>query len=840
MSGKRRAASSEKEGPSSFTTRCSPLVAFIVAAMEVVLLLLVCLSPWAYGAVHPGFEFLLDVGIAVLLALWAARMLVERQITWKKSGAALCLAGLFLLGVWQRTPLPRSLLAWLSPGTVQCYDQLLPKQPEILPDDVVQPSVGPPPGSTLSLYPGATRGEAVNAITAPSVNSLRLLAVFLVFAVVYNNLTSKEALIRLSIVVLINGVLLSLFALAQFFSAPAKTVYWIYPALGSVFGPFINRNHFPDYVNICIGLGIGLLLSQERRGRSFVSSSEESNSLLQTLHNPLALWICAGLGLMVSAVAFSRSRGGLLALVGASVISGLLGQLRLGRSFRLGSLLLIAGIVAALSAWFGIGLLKDRLATLGESEALEDRVPIWRRSLSIVADFPIWGTGFGTYGYIEPMYRKDAPSQDARLLFDHAHNDYLEILVEGGVVGFCLVLAVLAIVFHQGYRALALNRGSRRAGLALGALFGFTALALHSIGEFGTHIPAITLLATVVCAHLCALGRSKPHQPATPPNDLFVTDSNEYRFRFGGIAPVLGAIAALGFGLVLYASGWKAHRIDRLKNAAFRAGNADVNQLHTRIAYLSAAVPLAPGDAQLHEELGFAHTRLIELLVAGRFPDAGAILEHSKRALQEFLRARDACPLLSGSQLGIAAYASQLKHGDTAEDYVRRAKLLTPGQAEMWFRCGLQEFTLNHFDQAWATWRHCLELSDENLPSILIRARRLPVDQLVKKVLPDNPDLLLVAAQLLYPDSGALAQRRPFLERANQLLESEPWKTRPRELNVGERTQKARLEFARYLYDQGKLEEARRELRLVLADSPKNKAAQELLGMVVRKQRERR
>src|SRR5581483_204289 len=217
MSGKRRVVRGEKETPSSNPTHYSPSVIYTVAAMEAVLLALVFLTPWAYGAIHPSFEFLLHLGIALLLALWAVRMLLEGQITWKKSSVAVCLAGLFLLGVWQDTPLPRSILSWLSPATVDCYDRFLPTQPDTLPDEVVGSGGDSHAGSTLSLYPSSTKRETA-----------RLLAVFLLFAVVFNNLTSKECLIRLSWVALINGVLLSLFALTQFFSAPPNTVYWTY------------------------------------------------------------------------------------------------------------------------------------------------------------------------------------------------------------------------------------------------------------------------------------------------------------------------------------------------------------------------------------------------------------------------------------------------------------------------------------------------------------------------------------------------------------------------------------------------------------------------------------
>ncbi len=840
MTSKPRIASVDKEAPSSRTTAYSPLIACVVWAMEAVLLALICLSPWAYGAVHPGFEFLLDAGIAVLLALWAARMLLEGLITWKNSAVAICLAWLFLLGIWQSTPLPRHVLDWLAPTTVRCYDQLLPQQPETLPNDAARCDASIDPGSTLSLYPGATQREAT-----------RLLAVLLVFVIVYNNLTSQGALIRLSWLVLLNGAVLSLFALFQFFAAPRNTVYWIFSTQRTPFGPFICHNHFPDYVNMCIGLGIGLLASQRRDHSS--TSREEDVSLVQMLRNPRVLWICSALGLMLTAVAFSGSRGGLLALVGAAVICGVLGRLRLGSSFRLGPSLVVAAVVLALSAWFGTDLIKDRLATLESGEAFESRLPLWLRSLPIVPNFPIWGTGYGTFGYIEPMYRPDAPStvELEPIRFDHAHNDYLELLVEGGVVGLGLVVLALVAVFRRGYRALTLNRGSPRAGLALGAWFAFTALALHSFGEFGSHIPAIALLATIVCAHLYALGQPIPHQAPS------VNRDESLRLRLGGIAPLFGAIAAFGFGLIICADSWKAYRIDRLRDAAFRAGNVEADQFRTRIACLTEVVSLGPLDAQLHYELGLAHEQLAARLRGNSSPDRRAALEQRMLALQEYLHARDACPLLSGPQAGIASYASLLKRGEGAEDYMRRAKLLSPGQVDMWYVCGLRELMLNRPQDAWATWRHCLELSDQYLAQILGQTSYLKTNQLVEKVLPDKPDVLLAAVLRLYPDFGSVQRRRPFLEKALRLLESKEEGTEPQDSLVKARIYKAldqrdqailsyraflnrdasqmrvRYEFASYLHEVGKLEDSQHELMVILAQESKSGAARSLLDTVV-------
>ena len=158
----------------------------LATAMEGVVLALVCFTPWAFGSVDSLFEMVLDIGIALVLVLWGLRMLVQGQFSWRKCPIIVCLASLFLLGIWQLTPLSPSTLQRLAPATSQLYRKLLPKEPEALPGGEARgPAVGPI-GSTLSLYPTATRRELV-----------RLLAILLLFAAVRNNLSSPAALGRL-------------------------------------------------------------------------------------------------------------------------------------------------------------------------------------------------------------------------------------------------------------------------------------------------------------------------------------------------------------------------------------------------------------------------------------------------------------------------------------------------------------------------------------------------------------------------------------------------------------------------------------------------------------------
>ncbi|HKM54602.1 MAG TPA: O-antigen ligase family protein, partial [Isosphaeraceae bacterium] len=433
-------------------------------AMEAGVLAMVCLSPWAFGAVEPEHEFLLDVGSAVLMILWGARMLLEGQLSWRKCPVAVCLAAWILLGVWQLTPLPRGLLSRISPVTTRMYDRLLPAQPEVLPFGEPRGVSMPPAGSTLSFYPGATRRELG-----------RYLAILLLFAVVRNNIASSTSLRRLGIAAFVNGSLLALFGLVQAFSANPQTIYWSYPAPGAtgVFGPFINRNHFAFHMNVCVGLGAGLLLSRYAgRGRmpgAAGPSPLDARDGFDRWLDPLALGMIFALALMISSMVYSLSRGGFLALLGGSVL-GLAIRLPRSRCSTQGRIVLLTLVTAlGLVSWFGYDRVVTRLGTIGD-ELMRGggRLAIWSRALPLVRDFPLWGSGYGTYQFVDVLHRSDA--SDAGMIVDHAHNDYLEALVEGGLVLFLPVVVAVVLVFRLGFGAVRHHEDRPTGALVLGAL----------------------------------------------------------------------------------------------------------------------------------------------------------------------------------------------------------------------------------------------------------------------------------------------------------------------------------------------------------------------------------
>jgi O-antigen ligase/tetratricopeptide (TPR) repeat protein len=752
-------------------------------------------------------------------------MLVEGTFTWKRCPVALCLASLFLLGVFQSTPLPASLLQRLSPVTAELRERLLPGEHEVVSTETPQES---PPPATISLCYGATRASLV-----------RFLAVFALFAAVRNNIASPESLRRLAVAAVFNGVLLSLFAVAQFLTAPHHEVYWRFASQGQVFGPFICRNHFPYYVNQCIGLGVGLLLC--RGLRHGPATSTGLLSIRGILDDALAPWICISLALMVAAVAFSLSRGGALALLGAASVCFVVRRLYSARGPGFGVGMLLAALSVGLVAWLGFELVERRLSTLWQGSLLqEDRFRLWGRVLPLSVNFPLWGTGYGTFPYVEPLRR--GPTDVLNMTYDHAHNDYVEALVEGGAVMLALLVGAMVLTCRRGVQAMQRGMDSPNAGLAAGCILSLAAVSLHSLGDFGLHVPAVTLLLAVTAAQLCGLGDGQ-----CPTRETETPLAHSVGIR--GLGPVLGAAAAIVVGLVMVDVGRRQERAERYRLAARRCGQKqDTSSQDRRLAYLAAATTILPDDAALRVSYAEA--------LHQRYQKRGANRDSLALALVEFIRARDLCPLLVEPNMRLAGHTAELSRADRPIDYLRRAQYLAPNDPRLWYISGLEELAAGRLDQAWQAWRQSLLCSDEYLDEIIVRsAARFRPEAIVEYVVPANPQQLLAAARCY--ERATSADARPFLARALAIVDGTdaPYggvtmhlKAQAHVMLHQHREARGayeaalalepqrtlwRFELARLMAKDGLLEEARRELLAVLQQEPGHAEARDLYLTVV-------
>jgi O-antigen ligase len=759
-------------------------------------------------------------------------MLVDGRLAWKKCPVALGLGALALFGVCQILPLPAWLVQTLSPGTTATCTELLPERLEQVTPNETAPVVDGAAGKTLSLYPSATRLAV-----------LRLLAVLCLFAVVRNTIASPDALRRFSFVALLNGLALALFALLQFFTSPRFTIFWTYPTDGAVFGPFICRNHFSFYVNGCVGLGLGYLVYLRWTGGSRSGRRRHAPSVTASLlQKPAALWVAAALAVMVSATFFSLSRGGFVALLGGVLLALVVLWLTSTRGSGV-AVWLVTGLLAfALVAWYGWPQVEARLVSLWAGPVQEGRFPAWANCLRLVQRFPIFGTGYGTFGYVEPLQR--SPGDDPGVVYDYAHNDYLEAAVEGGAVRLLLGVLIIAMVYWLGFRAYRRYRGQATSGLVLGAVLAFTTVVIHSFVDFGLHMPAIAVFVTVICAHLAALGARR--SPATG-------DASEeaYNVRLGGVGPLLGFAATALLAFVLIGEGWKLSQAERYRLAAQKlAINAPAATRERQITYLDAAVAYEPADAGLHIALSDAHFFAWEEAST----DAKGARQHALEAARHYVLARSLCPLLPQPHVRLAALVDIMAVPDKRANYLRRATRVRPADAQLWYLAGVEELADQRTAAACRCWRQSLLGSDRFLPEMVRTGSKvLSAEQWTQDVLPAHPEMVQKTAWLLYPEATSAETRRPYLEAALAHFRNKPDGMKAKDyhlqaqiLDALDRPQEAldsyklalsrdrqqtawRLEMAKLLIRQKQYTEAEDALRTVLQQQPANEEVLDLL-----------
>jgi O-antigen ligase/tetratricopeptide (TPR) repeat protein len=794
--------------------------------MEFLTLVMVVLAPWAFGGVHPASILVLDLGISLLLLLWAGVMVLDRGLPVSRCPVFLCLAAFVAIGLAQIVPLGPAVLSTLSPATVALRADLYPAEPEAVP----LAEAVPPPAETISFDPAATRGRVV-----------QLLALLALFAVVRFSVARPGAFIRFAVVCTVNGALLSFLALAQRFSSPPDTIYWSFPSLGAVFGPFVCRNNFSDYANVCLFLAAGLLLRNttlRSRGRAV------TEWLVELGQNSTALWLLLAVGLTAAAVFFSLSRGGVIALAaGAICFIAFLTRTNLS-----GAGLKVVGLAILLSlgiiVWLGTDVIGQRLGTLNSESPDKGRRELWARSLTLASRFPLVGTGYATFETVEPQTRH--PGDERLTEWEHAHNDYLEVLVEGGLVQFGVLMLLVGFAFRNAFRAFHGLRGRPDGALALGGLCGLVAVAVHSLGDFGMHIPAVAVLVTVLAAHLMALGDARA--PTTPTRSI------------GVLVPAVAA--CLGVAAALPVDGWFRERAEFYRLAAVHAAlRLPVGDRDTVIRYLRTAAAFAPDDASIRLRLADAEYEEYAAHTTNSPASTAETGEWEERclkpALHDYLLLRSENPLHARSHARLAAGRHVLVRSDSVQNYLSRATRLRPTDEGLWYLAGLDRVAANDLQLAWAAWQNSLRCAATHLPEILPTALgRLGPGDTAEAVIPPESELFRHAARTP-PLSEREDDRRQFAARAATLLSARPpeggadlyaraWLLREADrrseaipayeaaLTLLPDSVECRLELAELLLESGSLDEAERQIRRVLQQSPTHEAARELNSAIVR------
>jgi O-antigen ligase len=213
---------------------------------------------------------------------------------------------------------------------------------------------------------------------------------------------------------------------------------------------------------------------------------------------------------MILGLLFSASRMGISSLLLSFTLLALLfrGSSKKERFSR--TSILILGLALLWAAWIGLDVVIGRF--LGSAQDFGVRWESWVNTFQIFKDFPIFGSGLGTFTWVFPMYRSDHVIG----LATHAENDFVQLASEVGFIGFGLLLIVLVILAYKavsGVRLLSHRDPERYIGI--GALVGILALMFHSIVERNIQVPSNAFLYTILWATVLRInGKSAAHKSA--------------------------------------------------------------------------------------------------------------------------------------------------------------------------------------------------------------------------------------------------------------------------------------------------------------------------------------
>ena len=419
-------------------------------------------SPLAFGTVEHWSLSLMEVSIFSALLLFSLRKWVSGSI-YETPGIIPLLLIILYIGI-QLIPLPSGIIKIISPSTYALYE------------------------GTMGIY------EPVNWISlsvdknATLKEFFRILSYGIFYILTIQLLTKKELLKKTVMVIIIFASLLSLFALLQHLLLNNK-IYWFRGLKqgGSPFGPYVNRNHYAGFMEMIFPVVLSLSLAY--KPKVIVTSLREKiyEFLTQERTNIYILLAFSSI-LIATTVFLSLSRSGIVSL---SLSMIFLGGLLLIKEVhkRRGIVIISISLLIVLSiGWFGWEPILERFETIRNTQGniSEARIVIWKDSINAIKDFPLTGTGFGSFEDIYPKYRTWSGDEIA----GHAHNDYIELFTDGGIIALVLFGWFLLSVLRSSFKTFTRRMEIYSLYLYIGSITGIVALLIHSFTDFNFHIGA--------------------------------------------------------------------------------------------------------------------------------------------------------------------------------------------------------------------------------------------------------------------------------------------------------------------------------------------------------------
>jgi len=450
---------------------------FYKKVIEYGILGLIIFSPLPAASVNAWSILVIELTVLVLMA---AYLLMKRKpkINSRISSSMLWLkvifGGFFLFLTVQILPLPVFFVKLISPSSYRfrALNSLDVAETKLL---------------SLSLVPSETFRQG-----------MEILAYVLLGFLIIKTVTSRRRIRRILFLLVGVGFFEAFYGLFELQRSNPRILF--YPKvinLRSVTGTFVNQNHLAGYLEMIIPLAIGLIIARidlftlagEKLSAKIVRMTEKgmlTNFVLTTVVVVMSL-----------AIVLSRSRSGTFLLVFTFILFSGITFIYFGRIsyqwWKIRRFLQVTFLlITIVCLYVGVSKTIERFSL--DSLLSGGRPHYWGSVMMTIKDFPLVGTGLGSFSSVYPAYAKTR----TYALLGHAHNDYFEYMSELGIVGILFLLGGVVFIVSKTFLTWYKRRDAEVKGLVLGGMISIFIIGIHSFTDFNLHIPANKLLFTVI------------------------------------------------------------------------------------------------------------------------------------------------------------------------------------------------------------------------------------------------------------------------------------------------------------------------------------------------------
>lgn len=595
--------------------------------MQALIALIIFIAPFPFGSVQDQWIFSIQIGICLLLLLWIGIQMAAGEVSFIKARLMRPLMALAAYLLLSLLPMPRRLLELFSSETSRLYQAAAKAVSDI--------GVGVMPVFRITLTPFDTEGEL-----------LKFIAYLCFFVLALNVLRYRGGYLAIYQTIIASGAAVAILGIVQNLWSNGL-IYWKYDSeSGTPFGPFANHNHFAGYMELALGLALGMLAAEIRKLRQKhpVSGLAGYFTWIWQKEGARPWMLSVASFVMLAALTASLSRGGLTSFMVTACLFGTGALLtrrwsptapkRAADSHRrwivLGALALVALFVITM-------VLSPRIHSRWSSvfdESARYRKSVWNDGLKALSDFPLTGAGLGSYRTIYPRYKSGAFLSEST----HAENEYLEWAMETGFLGIVLMsLAVLNFTF-QVLSRLNTRRDPYLRSLSYGALFSLTSLGIHNLMDFNTHIPSNALTLTAITALCLVVVNCHRGQHG----DRFMMEVSHLPIWSAKAFAVIGSVLLIT--LLLGRQSWAHYQSLRLE-ARWTMDKPFIVQgdpNDSQFVLLSDAARWAPWN----DHVPYLEATTCESAAAGKglfqFYDKQRLLEHAQEDILKAIRVRPA------------------------------------------------------------------------------------------------------------------------------------------------------------------------------------------------------